>query len=475
MRIAERKLLELRRKLAGITAEFDWWLADAGEKRPLRKHQSQITRLTDQLSGLAGRVQDEIGQALQDGGDILGASRDLQLRILEVHRLWDFFRSKLSLRYVAWFGPYLAVADEFAWACYRQALDHDSRADVPAAGIKAAPLVFLSGEFSPFTHPRQSPFDVEGVEGALDSVDFLQVLYALPVPVIGLPWYQVAHLPDVVAIAHEVGHDVERDLELTAVMQGHLRAATATTPGPLRNRWFGWLPEIFADLYGILSAGPAFASALTDLLAADPALVAAESADSRPAKHPPAALRIELAAQALEQTGFPREAAGQRDAWAEAYGPGDTEGDPVEPFLADAEVVVRELLDGRYPQFRCQRLRDVAAFSAGQQDDANAAAEAVLGGLEPPGDDIRCLVAAARLAFDRDPARYHLAEEGAKTAQELIVERAVDNMSDSVRAGEEDTPAPAPDEDRAAGAGLFDLITALTARHAGARRNAGTA
>jgi hypothetical protein len=51
----------------------------------------------------------------------------------------------------------------------------------------------------------------------------------------------------------------------------------------------------------------------------------------------------------------------------------------------------------------------------------------------------------------------------------------VDNMSDSVRAGEEDTPAPAPDEDRAAGAGLFDLITALTARHAGARRNAGTA
>ena len=368
MRIAERKLLELQRKLAGITAEFDWWLADAGEKKPLRKHQSQITRLTDQLGGLAARLQDEIGQARQDGGDILAASYDLQLRILEVHRLWDFFRSKLGLRYVAWFGPYLAVADEFAWACYRLALDHDSRAGVPAAGLKAAPLVFLSGEFSPFTHLRQSPFDVEDVEGALDSAGFLQVLYALPVPVIGLPWYQVAHLPDVVAIAHEVGHDVERDFGLTAVMHGHLQAATpATMPGPRRNRWSGWLPEIFADLYGILSAGPAFASALTDLLAADPVLVAAESADPGPAEHPPAALRIELAAQALEQTGFPREAADQRAAWTEAYRPGGTEDAPAGPFLADAEAVVRELIDGRYPQFGCRSLAEVAAFSAGQQ------------------------------------------------------------------------------------------------------------
>jgi hypothetical protein len=457
MRVAERKLAELQGKLAGIAAEFDWWRADAGENRPLRKHQSQITRLTDQLGGLAGRVQDEIGQARRDGGDILAASRDLQLRILEVHRLWDFFRSKLNLRYVAWFGPYLAVADEFAWACYRPALDHDRRADVPAAAVKAAPLVFLSGEFSPFTHVRQSPFEVEDVEGALDSVDFLQVLYALPVPVIGLPWYQVAHLPDVVAIAHEVGHDVARDFGLASVTETHLRAATATLPGPRRNRWFGWLPEVFADLYGVLGAGPAFASALTDLLAADPALVAAESADPSPARHPPAALRIELAARALEQTGFPREAAAQRDAWAEAYGPAG----PAEPFLADADAVVEALLDGRYSQFGEQSLRCVIAFSVGQQEDAVAAAEAVLDGQEPASDDIRCLVAASRLAFDRDPDRYYgAAAQGAMTAQELILERAVASLDDRPRAGDGE-PESASNEDRAAGAGLFDLITAL--------------
>ena len=456
MRVAERKLAELQWKLAGITAEFDWWRADTEGNKPLRKHQSQIIRLTDQLGGLAGRVEDEIAGARRDGGDILVTSRDLQLRILEVHRLWDFFRTKLNLRYVAWFGPYLAVADEFAWACYRLALDHDRRADVSAAALKTAPLVFLSGEFSPFTHVRQSPFEVEDVEGALDSMDFLQVLYALPVPVIGLPWYQVAHLPDVVAIAHEVGHDVARDFGLASSTEMHLRAATATLPGPRRNRWFGWLPEVFADLYGILGAGPAFASALTDLLAADPALVAAEAADASPARHPPAALRIELAAQALDQTGFPREATAQRDAWAEVY---DSAG-PVEPFLEDAKAVIRELLDGQYPQFGERRLRSVVTFSAGQQEDADAAAEAVLDGQEPACDDIRCLVAAARVAFDRDPGRYHSAAEGAKTAQELIVERAMSALDDRPRA-DSGEPEPAPGEDRAAGANLFNLITSL--------------
>jgi hypothetical protein len=457
MGVAERKLAELQRKLAGITAEFDWWRADAGENRLLRKHQSQIIRMTDQLGGLAGRVEDEIKRARRDGGDILVTSRDLQLRILEVHRLWDFFRSKLNLRYVGWFGPYLAVADEFAWACYRPALDHDSRVDVPAAAVKTAPLVFLNGEFSPFTHLRQSPFEVEKVDGALDSVDFLQVLYALPVPVIGLPWYQVAHLPDVVAIAHEVGHDVARDFGLASATEAHLRAATATLPGPRRNRWFGWLPEIFADLYGILGAGPAFASALTDLLAADPALIAAELAEASPGKHPPAALRIELAAQALKETGFPGEAAAQRDAWREAYGPAD----PDEPFLTDAEGVILALLDGRYPQFGEQTLRCVMTFSAGQQADADADAEKVLDGQEPASDDIRCLVAAARLAFDRDPGRYHgAAAEGAKTTQELILDRAVAAMNDRPRA-DGDEPERAPDEDREAGADLFNLITSL--------------
>ena len=38
--------------------------------------------------------------------------------ILDVHRIWEFFRSKLSQRYVDWFRPFLIAADEFVWDCY---------------------------------------------------------------------------------------------------------------------------------------------------------------------------------------------------------------------------------------------------------------------------------------------------------------------------------------------------------------------
>jgi hypothetical protein len=87
VKIAERKLVELRDKLAGISDEFDRWLADAGERRPLRKHHSQITRLTQQLRGLVDRVGIDVVNAHHDRSGVLDDSRELQMRLLEVHRI----------------------------------------------------------------------------------------------------------------------------------------------------------------------------------------------------------------------------------------------------------------------------------------------------------------------------------------------------------------------------------------------------
>jgi hypothetical protein len=270
VKIAERKLVELRDKLAGISDEFDRWLADAGERRPLRKHHSQITRLTQQLRGLVDRVGIDVVNAHHDGSGVLDDSRELQMRMLEVHRIWDFYRSKLNLRYVEWFRPYLGALDEFAWACSALADAHGRRPG-GATTVKTAPLVFLSGEFSPFLHARQSSFDVEEVADAPNSLGFLQIISTLPVPVIGLPWYQLTHLADAVLVAHEIGHDVERDLAMTGTIGEHVRAVGHELPAQRRGGWFAWLPEVFADVYAVLAAGPAFVAALVDLLASDPA------------------------------------------------------------------------------------------------------------------------------------------------------------------------------------------------------------
>src|SRR5205085_544367 len=164
----------------------------------------QIRRLTDQLRAMADDIGGRIQTVSLDDDKVLTECRQLQREMLDVHRLWDYYRSKLSLRYLAWFSGYLATADEFAWACYEPV--QDAAGQEGALALRGGPLVYFSGEFSPFTDVRGQDFDVPDVPGTLDSEEFEEVLAALPIPLVGVPWYQVAHLPDAVLIAHEVGH-----------------------------------------------------------------------------------------------------------------------------------------------------------------------------------------------------------------------------------------------------------------------------
>ncbi|MET0133690.1 MAG: hypothetical protein ABW215_08860 [Kibdelosporangium sp.] len=448
MKLAERKLAELREKLAGVDADFGHWLAEGGERMPLRKHRTQMLRLTEQLRGIAGRISAELEAVAPDGDEVLRECRRLQLRILEVHRLWDFYRTKLSLRYVQWYQPFLAAADEFAWQVYAPAVGSSA----PGSLGREPPLVYLNGEFSPFTHLRDDPFRIEDVPEALDTKEFLQIVTRLPVPVIGLPWYQLAHVPDTVMIAHEVGHAVERDFGLTGTTRQHVLPVFASMPADRRSAWEIWLPEVFADLYGVLSAGPAFVSALADLLAVDPMTVAAESAaDAAVRLHPPACVRIALAVEALSHLDFPADAAAS---WLEVNPAGG-------PFVADAGALVDGLLHGRYPQFADRLLPDVIAFTPRQHRDAGVAAKSVLRGQIPPTGDVRALVAAARLAFDRDPAGFVASRPGRRSAQELIVDRIAKSVGDKPRSAVREVGQEVAADDRAAGSALYDLMTGL--------------
>lgn len=90
-------------------------------------------------------------KTLQEGkegeeGDILSQARELELDILEVHRIWEFFRSKLVLRSIDWFNPYLVAADEFAWACYEVAQKNLKEGHITKNERKEPPLVFFNGD-----------------------------------------------------------------------------------------------------------------------------------------------------------------------------------------------------------------------------------------------------------------------------------------------------------------------------------------
>ncbi|TQM85601.1 hypothetical protein FHX81_8095 [Saccharothrix saharensis] len=435
MTTVDRKVAELRHKLAGIGADFARWRAETEPGRPLRKHHTQVVRLTDRLGGMVGRIDGELDTVVAGGGDdVLRECRRLQLRMLEVHRLWDFYRAKLNLRYVEWYRPFLTAVDEFAWLCY---------APAAAGSDREAPLVHLSGEFSPFTHLRETPFAVEDVPDALNTADFLGVVTKLPIPVIGLPWYQLVHLPDAPVIAHEVGHAVERDFGLLGTVRAVTRPVFRTMPEARRDAWDTWLPEVFADLYGVLAAGPAFASTLADLLVVDDARMAAEL--TGPVQvHPPAAVRLALAATALAETGFP--------ATPVACG----------PFEDDVAPMTGALLAGPYPGLGDRPLREVIAFTAAQQANAVTAADGLVDHQRPETSDVRCLIAAARLAFDRRPALFAPPPPGEVNAQDLVLDKVAKAVGDGSRADHgDDVPAA---DDRAAGVRLYDLIDEMIAK-----------
>src|SRR3989442_1047185 len=113
MGVPERKLGELYQKLDSLKEEFGYWRDRSEAAQSLQKHHTQIRRISLQLEGMQQGIRAELDALRQrQGRDILSAARKLELDILEVHRIWEFFRSKFVLRTVDWFNPYLIAADE---------------------------------------------------------------------------------------------------------------------------------------------------------------------------------------------------------------------------------------------------------------------------------------------------------------------------------------------------------------------------
>ncbi|SFR29081.1 hypothetical protein SAMN04488564_1175 [Lentzea waywayandensis] len=434
MSLRERKLAELADQVRGVDADFECWLEETADGKPLRKHNSQVRRLTEQLRGLVDVISAEMDAIPADGDEVLRQCRKVQRRVLEVHRIWDYYRSKLGQRYVSWYQQYLAAADEFTWECYRLGAEHLG---------KDTALVFLNGDFSPFTLDRGRQFTPERA-GGQQSIEYLRFVTELPVPVIGLPWYQLAHLADMVLVAHEVGHVVWTDLKLGSEAETHLLGAVADLPGDRRDAWLYWGPEVFADLYGVLAAGPAYASALADLLAADPDKVRAEfPPESAANDHPPASLRIALVTKALRHNGFVEAADTRAAAWQENYPSSD-------PYLDDVDLVVPALLDGAYEGFQGATMLERVRFSQEQERQAALTAHAAAVGQSlTHTEDVRALVAAARLAFDRVP--------GDAEPQRAIVVK-IQSVLDNRRRNEARRTSVPSSNDRAAGAALHALF-----------------
>ncbi|WP_030450271.1 hypothetical protein [Herbidospora cretacea] len=383
-----RRAIELRAKIAGLEAELAAWRSLSAPGARLEKHHTQIVAVT---AALQVAVDHLTGRA--DSGDPWTTTEHLLIR---THDVLDYFRAKFALRLADVFAGYLTVADELAWECYEPVRAHAPR-------LKEPPLVFLSRSAEPFSIARGADYAAELT--AKPHGTLRRVVECLPVPLIGVPWFHLRHLPDALVIAHEVGHLAETDLGLTPTLR---RLIAGSGPD-----WRRWLGEVFADVYATLATGPGYLSALSDFL----------------------------------DTGSGGTGAG-------AYPPPETRLDVVRAVLdggsaTEAAEVATALVAGPYPELGGRRLDEILTFD---RDLADRQARALLQRMAPdPRAGVRTLLASAALAFARDPAAYEKAG-----ATDRVLEAARRRITAGVRAAA--TREGASERGREAGEVILGLL-----------------
>jgi len=455
MNLTERKIVALTQKLDSLEGEFKEWLTQSGQARanepprPLEKNHSQIRRITNYLKGFLGEIRRELKKLPVGDDERLAQCLRLELKILELHRIWNFFRSKLVLRCVAWFRRFLIAADEFAWACYLPAREKVSPQHMPPGKVKEPPLIFLNGELSPFMQPRNSSFARYIESGSAISDKHVGILRSLPIPVIGLPWFQVQHLPDTLIVGHEVGHVIENDFGLTPRLNAILVNCLTVEkiPWERQGAWQDWLGEIFADVYGNLASGPAFTSALMDSLLTERKTIEREKRYSASwGDYPTTYLRILINLEVLKQRKFTAESEALKERWLSLY-PAHS----MPEFKEDVPKIVKALLAGPYPEFMTAKgtLPELIYFSLADQRQSVENATNLLSDGAVKGRSPRLLLASARLAYEQSPEKYDEVN-----AHERVLRLIEDEQQRGVRRVE-------PEEeqhDLAAGRELFKML-----------------
>lgn len=433
---AARKRIELEAKLAGLDDEFSAWLEASAANGPLEKHHSQIRGVINSLHDPVEFLRKQI-----KGPEAVRSWTNVELELLRIHEVWNFFRQKFALRDVAVFRPYLDLADDFAWACYQPA---QQLSMLSPDSAREPPLTFFGPVSAPFAIPRGSSYEAGLSVTVMSNAQLQSAVQSLPIPVISVPWFQLRHLPDALVLAHEVGHHVEHDFNLTPTLVRLIDAALTVAGAPQEHyrRWHGWLGEVFADVYGALSAGLAFGHILADFGAIGPSAMAGTKA------YPSLRTRVRVVAEALVRDNSSQLRDDLMTKWS-----ADFPRERATGYDDEAVHVVRALIAGPYPEFGCVPLTSLVDASPWETLAAQTATALLQPAELSMGIDVRCLLAGAGLAFARNPKKYR-----DQDITKAVLAHAHKIRTRGVRAAW--PTASRPDRDQAAGRTLLSLIRA---------------
>ena len=421
MELVKQRVIELRHQKQILRQELADWRTRTQKGEKLEKHFTQVLAISAQLDGFL----DKMGEPDETSAEPFKSCDKINRLLIGAHRVWAYFRSKLALREVDWLADDLKCADELAWECYRPAREKAAAVgSIPKDGLKEPPLVFFSNDASPFAQARHSVFEPELINEQGDVKRLGEALLLLPIAVIGVPWFQVDHLPMAVVVAHEVGHAVEHDFKLEKPLADAF--AALNVPGDRKPAWSSWRDELFADAYGVLCTGPAYVQALMDFVAADPTLVQQERLeDPKWGRYPNRFLRMLVNFRLLAQIGIANPTL--EKVWQDTY-----QFHLMQPFEADLPAVVSALLDTPLPMFGSASIREVVSFSNQDVGRVNELAQFVNGGIAlPAGEPFRRLYPATTVAYYADQESYVR-----RNAHKAIVQRMLASIPPGVRSSD---------------------------------------
>ncbi|MHB9858298.1 hypothetical protein [Streptomyces sp. YIM S03343] len=370
--LSERRAAARRHAVDGLLGELRQWEGVSRLGGPLEKHRSQI----DAVLALLGPGVADVRARLDDGH---GA--EVPARILDLHHVWDFYRTRLMLRRVREYRRTLDVADELAWQCYRPVLD------LTGARPKEPPLTCFSRTAAPRAHRRGSAYHDLLPRGGIHTREGRAAAACLPFPVIEMPWHYGSRPPALLTVTHETAHHIEDDRGLGDELQLRVRESAGLSADRSAH-WERWAGEAFADVCAAVVCGPAYAGVLTELLAGDGQDEAAviEMTDEEAefdGPHPPPATRVRLALAAARAAGHPGE-----------YETPDPE----------TQRIAAALLDGGYRGLDGHTLIDLLLPPDTARVPRGAAR--LLNGHPSGCGTAATVLAAAALAFQTDPAAY---------------------------------------------------------------------
>ena len=231
------------------------------------------------------------------------------------------------------------------------------------------------------------------------------------------------------AIAHEVAHDFyyslgPLDRDLHARLRLPHEVELPMSPGELDGTWlrqlFGaWLPEIFADVLGTVSLGPAYVETMRRAFRnpSSPQRTAAILQDNALIdEHPPARLRLYMATRVLHHMGRHEEATAQWEQWEAEHADvrlyylplgGQWVGLADEALHTIADAVIDTLVQDPWPELEGFHLRDIPGLAYLHAEHAEVARLAdQLARGQTVDADVRWIMAAAVLAAASQPTLH---------------------------------------------------------------------